>query len=310
MILERSQLLTCPVLPAVNLVAIAVLLRGRCGLSRCITRYLVAMAAGALTVIISDPILKMMRLIYFPHSLLNTWAACCLLEVLVSAATESCVWFTMAFTFDRFVAICCLKLKARYCTERVATVVIGGLCLLCSLESIPWYFVYEPEYVINGVAWACQEKPSFYHSATWASYEVLHLLLTPCIPFVLILLFNALTVRYVLVVSRGRQRLTRQGTKDTELQSRRRSLILLFTISGSFILLWTTKVLFHIYHRLVPYSFVDNVMGMVAESTGDMLQVLSSCTNTFIYTVTQTPFRAELRRGITYPLHWILQFVK
>ncbi|XP_051889318.1 prolactin-releasing peptide receptor-like [Pristis pectinata] len=264
------------------------------------------MALGALMVVITDPLPKLLRLVYFPDSALNLTAVCRLTEVLACAATGSCVWFTVAFTWDRFVAICCFRLKARYCTERVATAALSLLAVLSCLECTPWYFVYEPEYVVGGVSWGCQEKGSYYLSAAWASYELAHLLLAPCVPFLLILLLNGLTVRHVLLASGARRRL-RSGARDPELENRRRSLVLLFAITGSFVLLWLTKVTFHIYHRAVPYSYVDNAAGYAAESAGDMLQVLSTCTNTFVYTVTQSRFRQELVRGLTLPLPRLLR---
>uniref|UniRef100_UPI00398F1A10 probable G-protein coupled receptor 139 n=1 Tax=Pristiophorus japonicus TaxID=55135 RepID=UPI00398F1A10 len=317
-VIHQARAIYYPILAAigipVNVVAIVILSRGKCGLSRCITRYLVAMAVTALLVLIVDPILKLIRLIYFPHSLLNLTPVCCLIEVLVYAATESCVWYTAAFTFDRFVAICCQKLKAQYCTVRTATVVITAVGVLSCFECIPWYFVYEPQYIINNVQWYCQEKASYFTSPAWASFELFHLLLTPCVPLLLILLLNALTVRYILMANKVRRALRARSNaehrKDPEMESRRRSIILLFAISGSFILLWMTKVTFHIYHRSVPHSYIDNVSGFTAESAGDMLQVLSTCTNTCIYVVTQTKFREELKSGLRYPLHRFLQLMR
>lgn len=286
------------------------LLRGRCGLSHCITRYLLAMAGGSLMVIVADPILKQIRLIYFPHSALNTTAACRLIEVLASGATATCVWFTLAFTLDRFLAICCSGRERPGSRAKAAAVALPLLPLLSVLESAPWFFVYQAEYRAGGVARGCEEKPIYFISVAWASYELLDLLLVPCIPFLLILFLNALTVRYVLITSRARRALRSSDQPDPELQSRRRSLVLLFTISGSFVLLWLTKVTFHIYHRTVPHEVVDSVGGYLTENAGDMLQALSSCTNTFIYTVTQARFRDELKRGFRYPLDRLLQLAR
>ncbi|XP_067836645.1 probable G-protein coupled receptor 139 [Heptranchias perlo] len=109
----------------VNLVAIVILSRGKCGLSKCITRYLVGMAAADLLVVITDVLMWRIVEIYFPVSFLTITPVCRLILNLSFAVTAASVWFTVVFTFDRFVAICCQKLKTKYCTEKTAAVVIG-----------------------------------------------------------------------------------------------------------------------------------------------------------------------------------------
>lgn len=145
----------------VNLVAIIILYRGKCGLSRCITYYLMGMAVADLLVVISDPILRQTAAIYFPYSFLFLTPVCRLLYLLIFAVTEISVWLTVTFTFDRFVAICCVKLKTKYCTERGAGVVIATVCVLSCLESLPWYFSLEPDYIYNNLPWYCVIKVSF-----------------------------------------------------------------------------------------------------------------------------------------------------
>ncbi|XP_078059020.1 NACHT, LRR and PYD domains-containing protein 12-like [Mustelus asterias] len=55
----------------INLMAILVLLRGKCDLSSCTTRYLVAMAAGDLMVIIFEIILRRFTFYYYPRLFRN-----------------------------------------------------------------------------------------------------------------------------------------------------------------------------------------------------------------------------------------------
>ncbi|XP_067909594.1 probable G-protein coupled receptor 139 [Heterodontus francisci] len=299
----------------VNLVAILILSRGKCGLSKCITRYLVGMAVADLLVVSTDPILRRILLIYFPYSFLSITPICSLIKFLIFASTMISVWLTVAFTFDRFVTIRCEKLKAKYCTERTAAVVIGTVSVLCSLESIPWYFIYEPEYIIDTVPWGCVPKQSYYVSPAWTGFVLFHRILTPCVPFFLILLLNALTVKRILAASRGRRRLrgicSGEIRNDPEMENRKKSIILLFSISGSFILLWATQVVFYINQRITKqYPSSTNGPLYITQSTAAMLQLLSSCSNTCIYAVTQTKFREELKKVVKYPLNLIVKLVK
>ncbi|XP_038644577.1 probable G-protein coupled receptor 139 [Scyliorhinus canicula] len=302
----------------VNLVAIVVLSRGRCGLSKCITRYLVSMAVTDLLVVLTAVIFNRIIGIYFPVSFMSLTPACTLSTVIIYAATESSVWLTVAFTFDRYIAICSQKLKTNYCTEKIAAVVIGTVCLLSCFKSIPSYFIYEPLYIMNNVPWLCNIKSSFYTSLAWTAYDWFARVLNPGLPFLLILLFNALTVRHILAASRSRRRLransSGENQSDPEMLNRRKSIVLLFAISGSFILLWMTYVVDFLYVKITNESYFGgsnfNDPRFIRQESGNMLQLLSCCTNTCIYAVTQRKFREELRNAAKYLGNLIVNVVK
>ncbi|XP_067894305.1 probable G-protein coupled receptor 139 [Heterodontus francisci] len=300
----------------VNSVAILILSRGKCGLSKCITHYLVAMAVADLLVVFTDVLLLTVIPFHFPGTYLDTTPAVSLLHVLLYAATDISVWFTVNFTFNRFVAICCHKLKTKYCTEKTVNVVITTVSVLFCLKNIPWYFVYEPEFIIDNVPWGSTLSVSFYTKTAWVAFHSLSIILTPFLPFVLILLFNALTVRHILVASRVRRKLLdnskSENHTDPEMENRRKSIILMFTISGSFILLWMTNVAFFLYGRITRISYYTGPHdpAYIAEQSGYMLQLLSTCTNTCIYVVTQTKFREQLKNAVKYPFTVIVKLIK
>uniref|UniRef100_UPI00398F8901 probable G-protein coupled receptor 139 n=1 Tax=Pristiophorus japonicus TaxID=55135 RepID=UPI00398F8901 len=289
----------------VNLVTIMILSRGKCGLSKCVTRYLVAMATADLLVVILDLILRHIPIRYkeqfiFVYSI----PLCNIHAVLLYAATDCSVWFTITFTFDRFVAICCQKLKTKYSTERTAAVVLGTVTVLSCLKNIPWYFMFMSRYVLGNNPWFCDVYYTNYTSLGWAVFELLHYILTPCVPFILILLLNALTVRHILLASRARRRLrghsSGESPRDPEMESRRKSMILLFVISGNFILLWAIYMVALVTNRIGWITqHID--FPMFATELGYMLQQLSCCTNTGIYAVTQTKFREQWKNVLKYP---------
>ncbi|XP_072884121.1 probable G-protein coupled receptor 139 [Hemitrygon akajei] len=293
----------------VNVVAIVILSRSNCGLSRCISRYLVSMAATDLLVIITAVILNRIPAIYFPGSYLSITPVCSFSTAIIYAARDSSVWLTVTFTFDRYVAICWQKFKAKYCTHRTASIVVAVVCTLGCVINIPWYFLHEPIYVINNVPWYCKTSSVLYSFLLWIVFYWTDRLLTPCIPFLLILSFNALTVRHILVASRARRRLRScslgERQSDPEMESRRKSIVLLFAISGCFILLWMPYVIYFILSRFqIGYTIngYSNAIFILMESA-NMFQMLSCCTNTFIYAVTQTKFRMELKRLMKFPLN-------
>ncbi|XP_067881832.1 probable G-protein coupled receptor 139 [Heterodontus francisci] len=274
------------------------------------------MAVADLLVIITGPILGAFVSTYFPYSLVRFIPVCSFIAALLSAATVVSVWLTVTFTFDRFVAICFGKLKTKYCSEKTATVVVGSVSVMGCLESVPWYFTREKRFIIDNVPMSCMYKQSFHTSCIWGAFELIDLILTPCVPFFLILLLNVLTVRRILFSSKVRRgfRGNNNGEdhNDPEMENRRKSIILLFSISGSSILLWMTWVVFNIYKRITDIqsytSFTDPLF--ITENTSRMLQLLSPCTNTCIYTVIQTKFRQELTNAMKYPFNLIVKLVK
>ncbi|XP_067883124.1 probable G-protein coupled receptor 139 [Heterodontus francisci] len=293
----------------VNLVSIVILSKGNCGLSSCTTRYLVAMSTADLLVIITEIILRRINNFYFPFNFLDLTSVCRPLYALIRAAVDCSVWFTITFTFDRFVAICCQKLKSKYCTRKTASVVLSTTGILLCLKNIPIYFRYEPGWVTDNVEWSCSNKPSYFTDPRWIGWRRFEKVLTPLLPFILILLLNALTVRHILVTSRLRQRLRGQSKKDnhsdSEMERRRKSMILLFSISGNFIFLWLVYIL---YIFDVGYFFDDDSF-YIFEKVAYMLRNVSCCTNTFIYVATQSEFREQLKSAVKYPVTSIIKLI-
>ncbi|XP_043540892.1 probable G-protein coupled receptor 139, partial [Chiloscyllium plagiosum] len=278
-----------------NLAIIIVLLRRRCGLSGCMTYYLMSMAATDLLVLVTIVILNRITGIYFPFTFLSITPICSFRAAVNFAVIDSSVWLTVAFTFDRFIAICWQKLKIKYCTEKMAAWVIGIVSALSCGKNIATYFMYEPVYIINNRPWFCAVKATYYISLAWAAYDWIRSILTPCLPFILILLLNALTIRHILAAIASRRRLRSQRTGenqgDPEIEKRRESIVFLFAISGSFIPLYLVFVVMILYVRIanVTYSSGSDASDpiFILQQCGYMLQLLSSCINPFIYAGTQ-----------------------
>ncbi|XP_067870091.1 probable G-protein coupled receptor 139 [Heterodontus francisci] len=276
------------------------------------------MAVTDLLVIITVVILNRMSGIYFPGSFLFITPVCRLRLALNYAMIDCSVWFTVAFTLDRFMAICCKKLKVKYCTEKTVARVIGIVSTLSCLKNTFWYFIYEPLYIINSIPRLCNIKLIYYTSPAWASFDWIHRILTACLPFILILLLNALTVRHILAANRVRRRLRTHSNAETqtdpEMERRRNSIVLLFTISGSFILLYLLLLINFLYVRIAKLSYFSgsnfNASNFILQETGIMLQLLSFCVNPFIYAGIQSKFREELKNGVKYLLSLIVKLVK
>ncbi|XP_020365960.1 probable G-protein coupled receptor 139 [Rhincodon typus] len=286
--------------------AIIILSRGQCGLSRCITYYLVVIAANDFLVIITAVIFNRIGGIYFRYSVMSTTPGCTVSTVLIYATRDGSVWLTVAFTIDRFIAICCQSLKTRYCTEKTALLVIGGISAMSYIKNVPFFFTYKPLYTVDGVPWFCDIKSAYYTSPAWQVYDWLDHILTPVLPFFLILLLNVLTIRHILTASRNRRRLRgNNNCTDHENANRRRSIVLLFTISLSFLLLWVTYVAHFLYVRITGNGYFTGLdfknPDFIFQEMTNMFQLLSSCNNVFIYAVSQTKFQENLKELLMCP---------
>ncbi|XP_078056918.1 putative G-protein coupled receptor 139 [Mustelus asterias] len=301
-------------LSPVNIVTILILSRGKCGLSKCVTYYLVAMAMADLLIVIVDLLLRQIPIVYREQfTFLLDVRVCNIHAVVLYAVTDCSVWFTVTFTFDRFVAICRQKLKVKYCTEKTATVVLGTVTVLSWLKNISWYFMYRNKYWLSNSPWFCLVIRETSQSIAWTVVELMHYIFTPFVPFVLILLLNALTVQNILVASRARRRLRSQSSgespNDPEMVNRRKSMVLLFVISANFMLLWAVFMFCSIWRRLDYLGYSVSLPTFVTE-LGFMLQMLSCCTNTFIYAVTQKKFREEVGNGVKYPVIMMVKIMR
>ncbi|XP_067883702.1 probable G-protein coupled receptor 139 [Heterodontus francisci] len=318
--LQMIQRIYYPILAIVgipvNLLTIGILSRGKCGLSKCVTRYLVAMAVADLVVIILDLLLRHIPIVYREQFQFLRYSipVCNIHAVLLYSAIDCSVWFTVTFTFDRFVAICCRKLKSKYCSKKTADVVLGTVTVLSCLKNILWYFMLTGWYWLLNLPWFCVVKDHIQISLVWGSIEFLHHILTPCVPFVVILLLNAFTIRHILVSSRGRRRLrahsSGESCRDPEMESRRKSIILLLVISTNFILLWAVLMVYSVWWRMWYLGYESLFLPGFLQELGFMLQLLSCCTNTAIYAVTQTQFREQLKNVLQYPFTPIIKFIQ
>ncbi|XP_048475360.1 G-protein coupled receptor 15-like [Rhincodon typus] len=265
------------------------------------------MAVTDLLVIITAVMFNRIPATFFPGSFLFITPVCSISTASIYASRDCSVWLTVTFTFDRFVAICCRKLKATYCTEKSATLVIGVVCALGCLINIPWYFIHEPIYKIENIPWYCRIKAIRYSSVTWRAFDWIDRILTPCLPFFLIILFNALTVRHIVVANRARTRIVVRKSgynrDDPELENRKKSVILIFSISGSFILLWMTYFIQFLLEQVTNDYILNGFSDpkFIFRESSNMLQLLSCCTNTFIYAVTQSKFRVQLINMVQQP---------
>ncbi|XP_059498255.1 probable G-protein coupled receptor 139 [Stegostoma tigrinum] len=287
-------------LPA-NLVTVLIILRGNCGLSRCISAYMVAMATSDFLVIVNNSIVYRILSYYLPFSFLSHTPVCKLIVYTMAMSLDLTVWFTVSFTFDRFVVICCQKFKTIYCTKRTATTVLITISVLILLKNIPVLFAYVPEQIIDKIQWGCQSSVTFFTSTPGIAFVWFYSVWIAWLPSLLIFLFNSLTIHRIVLANRtrvGLQGHRNENQSNSELENRRKSIILLFSVSISFIMLWLTYSTSLVITRLSNLNYYRgdfNNPEYITIEIGNILKLLSCFLNPCIYAITQNKFREELR---------------
>ncbi|XP_078272159.1 uncharacterized protein LOC144602912 [Rhinoraja longicauda] len=275
------------------------------------------MAAADLMVLIFEVILSEMSGAYYPYSFLNL-SHICKLRILFNCISIDCsVWLTVTFTFDRFITICNQTLRAKYCTEKTAALVITVTCILSIVQNIPVYIFLVPLYIIDNVAWYCWIPSDVYTTSIGAALSVFESIVTPVVPILLIILLNALTIKHIIHANRVRSGLRRdkkdESGADQEVENRRKSIVLLLAISGNFVLLWMVTFVCYMSVNILDVNLLGsdyNDPFTIAELSGYMLRALSACTNTFIYGVSQKKFRDELKNVIKCPFVFFSNSIK
>ncbi|XP_067864881.1 probable G-protein coupled receptor 139 isoform X1 [Heterodontus francisci] len=309
-----------PILAAVgvlvNLVTIMILFRRNCGLSKCISVYMVAMATADLLVLIINVIVYRIFSYQFPLSFLSYTPLCRVILYMTTVTFDLSVWFTVSFTFDRFVAVCFQKFKTRYCTARTAGVVITTLSFLSFFKNICFLFAYEPQQIINKVQWGCRARVDFFSSPLGTAWVWFHSAWLVWLPFTLIVSFNCSTIGRILEANRTRRKLRgsrSENRSDSEMENRWKSIILLFTVSGCFILLWLTAAVSFVSTRLTDtnnYRGDRTTPGYITTETGTCLKYLSCVQNPCIYVATQRKFREELKNVLKSLWTLVLRLVR
>ncbi|XP_069797219.1 probable G-protein coupled receptor 139 isoform X2 [Narcine bancroftii] len=297
-----------------NLLTIVILSRGRCGLSKCISAYMMTMAATDFTVIVINVILYEILMYRLSNKFLYSTSFLIAVIYLLDITLEFSQWSTVAFTFDRYVAMCCPKLQPKYCRVKTLNILVPIILILLCVENIPLLLLFEPRQIIGSISLGVRPRLDILTSPMFGTFIKLKTIQCLFIAFGLIFLFNGLTVRHILLVSKARRAFRSQRSadgRDMEMESRRKSIILLISVSGSFTLLWLpVSVTYFITSYNVYVNRDYTSPAFIAVQIGTLLTYLSSCSNTSIYAATQSKFREELKTLLKFPLSFIVNLVK
>ncbi|XP_023278568.1 probable G-protein coupled receptor 139 [Seriola lalandi dorsalis] len=281
-----------------NTITFLIIWRRSCMLSRSSTFYLMAMSVADNLVLIFIVILELSVKYHQQEPFWSYDPWCSLRDIFNYGAYNASTWLVVMFTVERFIAIHTWKMKTKICTPRCAAWTITAVFLFSHLCAIPYYWSNASVYVNNQTRCIYKtEAPfQFIHTLVW--FQTLQAYI---IPFLVILTLNGLTLRLISLSNRVHitADLTSRVNKVMPLlrSRKRKSVVLLVTVSMSFMLLSVTRAITQIILRTTHmYTFDRNDYYHqinIAADTGTMLSLSNAAVNMYLYVCTQSKFRQE-----------------
>lgn len=224
---------------------------------------------------------------------------CSLRDIFNYGAYNASTWLVVMFTIERFIAIHTWKMKYKICAPRCAAWTIAAVFVFSHLFALPYYWSNTSVYK-NNQTWCIYspEAPARFIYAL-VGFQTLQAYI---LPFVIILTLNGLILRLISLSNRvhvAADPTSRVGRALPLLRSRKRkSVVLLVTVSMSFVMLSITRATTQIILRTTHmYAFDRNDYDHrinIAADIGSMLSLSNAAVNMYLYVCTQSKFRQEL----------------
>ncbi|XP_040908462.1 probable G-protein coupled receptor 139 [Toxotes jaculatrix] len=281
-----------------NTVTFLIIWRRNCMLSRSSTYYLMAISVADNLVLIFIVVLELSVKYHQREPFWSYEPWCSLRDIFNYGAYNASTWLVVVFTVERFVAIHTWKMKTKICTPRCASWTITAVFFFSHLFAIPYYWSNVSVYLNNQTRciYKTEAPTQFIHTLVW--FQTLQAYI---FPFLIILTLNGLTLRLISLSNRVHVTtdLTSRINKVMPLlrSRKRKSVVLLVTVSMSFVLLSVTRAITQIILRTTHmYTFDRNDYNLpinIAADTGTMLSLSNAAANMYLYVCTQSKFRQE-----------------
>ncbi|KAM4562537.1 putative G-protein coupled receptor 139 [Odontesthes bonariensis] len=281
-----------------NAITFLIIWRKNCMLSRSSAFYLMAISVADNLVLIFIVVLELSFKYHQKEPYWNYDPWCNLRDVFNYGAFNASTWLVVLFTVERFISIHTWKIKTKICSPRCAVWTIITTFVFSLLFAIPYYWSNASVHENNQTL--CIYKPEaptqFIHTLVWFQTIQAYIF-----PFVVILTLNGLTLRLISLSNRVHISavLTSRIHKVRPLlrSRKRKSVVLLVTISMSFVLLSVTRAVTQIILRTTDMYTMDrndyNFRINIAADTGTMLCLSNAAINMYLYVCTQSKFRQE-----------------
>ncbi|KAI4801113.1 hypothetical protein KUCAC02_000039 [Chaenocephalus aceratus] len=210
------------------------------------------------------------------------------------AANHASIWSTVPLTVDRYVALCHPLLHRQISYPARARKIIGVVLGLSLVSGVPFFWWSD--------MWRNSNPPTALDTVLiWTHVTIIYFL--PCSIF---LLLNSLIIHKLRVRQRQQPCQEEGGSKIASPRLLGKTTAMLLAITSVFSVLWAPRTVVVIYHLYVSSVHRDWRVHL-AYDLSNMLAMLNTAVNFFLYCFVSKPFRGAvrdvllLRGGPLYP---------
>ncbi|XP_033975891.1 probable G-protein coupled receptor 142 [Trematomus bernacchii] len=210
------------------------------------------------------------------------------------AANHASIWSTVPLTVDRYVALCHPLLHRQISYPARARKIIGVVLGLSLVSGVPFFWWSD--------MWRNSNPPTALDTVLiWTHVTIIYFL--PCSIF---LLLNSLIIHKLKVRQRQQPCQEEGGSKIASPRLLGKTTAMLLAITSVFSVLWAPRTVVVIYHLYVSSVHRDWRVHL-AYDLSNMLAMLNTAVNFFLYCFVSKPFRGAvrdvllLRGGPLYP---------
>ncbi|XP_069739676.1 probable G-protein coupled receptor 139 isoform X2 [Narcine bancroftii] len=264
--------------------------------------YLISLAIADTLCLFWGSLIDLSLLWWDPNPFWSSSPWCELLTVLEFGSVFTSTWIVIVFTLERYLVLSRTRPRQPCSQTRVTVGVILSIALVSHLVAIPAYWIYGSKLQNSTLPNQTEQVHVCVYNRSFFSTAVVwfHTLVSGGIPYVLLILFNVLIGHQLYAASKM---FTQEQLKSingvTTRALMRKSILILFTISFTFVLLTLPRFVTYCILRTAynrpehdrdDYSQLINIFADIAI----MLQWLNSAINFLLYCVVSKPFRREL----------------
>ncbi|XP_026170940.1 probable G-protein coupled receptor 142 [Mastacembelus armatus] len=210
------------------------------------------------------------------------------------AANHASIWSTVPLTVDRYVALCHPLLHRQISYPARARKIIAVVLVLSLASGVPFFWWSD--------MWRNSHPPTELDALLiWTHVTIIYFL--PCSIF---LVLNSLIIHKLRVRQRQQPGQEERGPKSRHPQRLGKTTAMLLAITSVFSVLWAPRTVVVIYHLYVSSVHRDWRVHL-AYDLSNMLAMLNTAVNFFLYCFVSKPFRSAvrdimlLRGGLLYP---------
>ncbi|XP_034716382.1 probable G-protein coupled receptor 142 [Etheostoma cragini] len=198
------------------------------------------------------------------------------------AANHASIWSTVPLTVDRYVALCHPLLHRQISYPARARRIIAVVLALALVSGVPFFWWSD--------MWRNSDPPTALDTVLiWTHVTIIYFL--PCSIF---LVLNSLII-HTLRVRKTQQRCQEEcGPKSAPPRRLGKTTAMLLAITSVFSVLWAPRTVVVIYHLYVSSVHRDWRVHL-AYDLSNMLAMLNTAVNFFLYCFVSKPFRGAVR---------------